>query len=947
MAGAAPTSKPAPFLKPLDLVDRGLLLAESSLSLVIVLAMVAMAVGESGVRLVAMALTKWGTQASVDSFLQKTSTFVRYAGDFLMHGTLWAAFLGASFATRGRRHLAIDVIGRLLPDRGRRTVAAIAATLGSFVAFTLASGIYGALKEASHLAANQIRDAAGMGLDPASIDRSFEFQYVIPAGFAMIAIRLLMHGFHEFVAAQRGDATSVAPVAEKKEGTDESSTEESAEESHPVLGAPVSYAGPKEIVIALIAMGLMLVPTLGSVVFKSLLACVLVASPILIVPLILRKKNNGNYDATLQRELDPEVEWKPAHLAVAAVGVVVVILLSRFGMASVPKIPIIAGVGFFFVMALLGAPLFTFLGGMAIFLWSHGTSSVAIQPLASAMEDALGPHFARMSVLPTIPIFTLAGYLMSESKTPQRLVRVARALLGSVPGGLAVVCLLASAFFTIFSGASGITIVAIGGLLYPALIKDKYPENFSLGLVTTGGALGITFPPCLPLIVYGIVAGLQEAPPGKERLELQKFLLAGIVPGVLLLGLLIVYAIVMGVVSKAPRSKFDAKEAAAALWEAKWELFLPVFLLGGLAKGIFNPSQAAAFTAFYVLIIEVFIYKDLSITRDLPRIVPESMVLVGAIFVKLCAATVLTAFFIDAQIADKLFESLTCGPQAMDYMRSHADSIGTCREAVDSLARQHLPSGGIINSQLSFLIALNFFLLVVGMLMDIFSAIVVIVPLIAGIALHFDINPYHLGIVFLLNLEIGYLMPPMGLNLFIAGFRFNKPVPVLYRMVLPFIGIFVVALLLTTYVPSLSLMMVPGQNQPQTTQTTQTNNGTTNATNNGAGANSGATADAGEAPLVPAGNCDVPGENESYDDFQRRCAAELSGDAAAAPATEPAAAEPSADCDVPRENESYADFAVRCHLNDSADTGAPAAEPAAPATDDAGSPSAGSDASAP
>ena len=432
-------------------------------------------------------------------------------------------------------------------------------------------------------------------------------------------------------------------------------------------------------------------------------------------------------------------------------------------------------------------------------------ATVRVMSLANSVEDALGPHFARMSVLPTIPVFTLAGYLMSESKTPQRLVRVARALLGFAPGGLGIVCIFASAFFTIFSGASGITIVAIGGLLLPALLKDGYPEKFSLGLVTTGGALGITFPPCLPLIVYGIVAGLQEVPPGHERLALDKFLLAGLRPGALLIGLLVVYAVVMGVRSKVPRSKFDMGEAVAALWEAKWELMLPIFLLGGLATGVFSPVNAAAFTAFYVFIIEVFLYKDLSLTRDLPRIVPDSMVLVGAIFVKLCAATVLTFYFVQAQTADRLFEALTCGPPAKAYLAAHADTMSTCREAVDALAEVGKNAGGIIDSPTTFLLALNVFLLVVGMLMDIFSAIVVIVPLIMGIAIHFNINPYHLGIVFLFNLEIGYLMPPMGLNLFIAGFRFNRPVPDLYRVVLPFIGIFTLALLITTYVPGLTV----------------------------------------------------------------------------------------------------------------------------------------------
>jgi tripartite ATP-independent transporter DctM subunit len=927
MAGAAPSAKPAPFLKPIDTIDRGVLLAESALSLVVVVAMVGMAVGESATRLIAMALTKWGSQALVDTFSQKSAPFSRYAGDFLMHGTLWAAFLGASFATRGRRHLAIDVLGRLLPERGRHFMSAVANTMGAVIAFALAKGIYGSLHEAAHQAAQQVQSARESGLDPSTVDKSFEFQFVIPAGFLLISLRLMLHGFHEFVAGYRNDKAPEKPA--DAEATDESKDDA---EAHAKLGPPVAYATVNEIVIAMIMLVAMIVPTIGTVVFKSLLVSVLLAAPTLLVPLALRKKAQGHYGPTLPREPDPVVQWQASHMAMAAVSVGVLLLAAKMGAGIIPKVPIGAGVAFFFCMALLGAPLFTFLGGMAIFLWLHGTTSVQPQALASAMEDALGPHFARMSVLPTIPVFTLAGYLMSESKTPQRLVRVARALLGAVPGGLAVVCLIASAFFTIFSGASGITIVAIGGLLYPALIRDKYPEKFSLGLVTTGGALGITFPPALPLIVYGIVAGLQEAPPGKERLELQKFMLAGLVPGVLLLGLLIVYAIIMGVLSKAPRSKFDAKEAASALWEAKWELLLPLFLLVGLAKGIFNPSQAAAFTAFYVLIIEVFIYKDLSITKDLPRIIPESMVLVGAIFVKLCAATVLTAFFIDAQVADKLFESLTCGPQAQAYMAAHTDSIGTCREAVNSLARQGLPSGGVINSSISFLIALNVFLLVVGMLMDIFSAIVVIVPLIAGLALHFDINPYHLGIVFLLNLEIGYLMPPMGLNLFIAGFRFNKPVPDLYRMVLPFIGIFAIALLATTYIPSLTLMMVPGQSASQTHTHSANTHANTNANTN---ANTTVTpvADSGAPAAGGATDCDLPREDESFEDFQRRCQGGGGGDSdGAAPATAAATPPASEDCDLPRESESYDAFVARCQPSGAADAGE-AADASAPTTE--------------
>jgi len=856
MAGAAPTARPAPFLRPLDLLDRGILLGETALSLVIVAIMVLVAVAESASRILV---------AAAPSMASFTLPITRVGGDILLNGTIWAAFLGASFATRDRKHLAIDAVGRLLPDRARRIVVGISATLGSIVAFMLAKGIFIALQHAGQSADEQLRSLRDAGAVSGAVDRSYEFHYIIPGGFYLIACRLALHAFHEFLAGFAGyQAAPPVPIPDTAP----------ASHSQP---APISHATLAEVVIAIAALIALTLATVRTTVFGQLGIAALFAIATLAVPLYLRWKATGATLPSVPREAPVPMAFQAQHVVAALAAWFAVGIAARFAFAHVPQIPTAWGVLFFAFMAILGAPLFTFLGGMALFLWLHGSPDVAVMSLPNAVEDALGPHFARMSVLPTIPVFTLAGYLMSESKTPQRLVRVARAFLGWMPGGLAIVCILASAFFTIFSGASGITIVAIGGLLLPALLRDKYPEKFSLGLVTTGGALGITFPPSLPLIVYGIVAGLQEVPPGHERLELQKFMLAGVVPGVLLIGLLAIYAYTQGVRMRVPRSTFNRQEALAALWDAKWELFLPFFLLGGLATGIFNPSQAAAFTAFYVFLIEVFVYKDLSISRDLPRIIPESMVLVGAIFVKLCAATILTAYFIQAQTADKLFEWLTCGPPAQAYWHAHSESIGTCREAVAILGSHGQGAGGIIDSKITFLLALNVFLLVVGMLMDIFSAIVVIVPLIAGIALHFDINPYHLGIVFLINLEIGYLMPPMGLNLFIAGFRFNRPVPDLYRTVLPFIAIFVIALGLTTYIPGLTLMSVPGQHGSDSHTAATSANGAAGPAAVGLGSDGGTSDGAGAGALPPPGNCDTPGESESFDDFERRCNVDTGG----------------------------------------------------------------------
>lgn len=408
------------------------------------------------------------------------------------------------------------------------------------------------------------------------------------------------------------------------------------------------------------------------------------------------------------------------------------------------------------ILALIGAPLFAIFGAASMLLFA-GLSDTSI---TGAANDVFSEKFADSPLLVTIPLFTFAGYVLAESGTPHRLVKLSRAWLGWMPGGLAMVCLVASAFFTTFTGGSGITIVAIGGLLYPALLSDKYEENFSLGLVTTGGSLGLLFPPSVPMIIYGVVAGIM----------IEKFFLAGLIPGIISVAALATYSSITGIRSQMPRTKFRGSEAIRSLWEAKWEALLPVALLGGMYSGLMRIHEAAAFTAIYTLVIEVFVYRDVSFRVDLPRIIRESMTLVGAILAILATAIGFTAFLIQARVPMMILDAME----------------------------------GFIESQVMFLIALNFFLIGVGMLMDIFSAIVVVVPLIVPIAERFGVDPYHLGIIFLLNLEIGYMTPPVGLNLFISSFRFNKPITQLYRAVLPFIGLLGIALILITYIPALS-----------------------------------------------------------------------------------------------------------------------------------------------
>ena len=409
------------------------------------------------------------------------------------------------------------------------------------------------------------------------------------------------------------------------------------------------------------------------------------------------------------------------------------------------------------ILALCGAPLFAIIGAVAMLAFGgEGVDSSAV--IVELYRIASNP------TLVAIPLFTFAGYMLAESKTPIRLVNLARAFFGFIPGGLAVVSLITCALFTAFTGASGVTIVALGGLLYPILLKEKYPERFSLGLLTTSGSLGLLFPPSLPLILYALIA----------KISIDKLFAAGIVPGILLVVVLAVYSIRQGKKWLVPKTPFAWSNAKSAMRAALWEIPLPFVVVGGIYSGMFTATEAAAVTAFYVFVVEVFIYKDLNLVKDIPRVMKDSMLLVGAILMILGTAFGLTNYLIDEQVPMRLFEL----------------------------------TQSLITSPLVFLIVLNLFLIVVGMMMDIFSAIIVVVPLIIPIATAYGVDPVHLGIIFLTNLEIGYLTPPVGLNLFISSLRFEKPVFSVVRATLPYIGILLIALIFITYMPGLSLWLV-------------------------------------------------------------------------------------------------------------------------------------------
>ena len=405
------------------------------------------------------------------------------------------------------------------------------------------------------------------------------------------------------------------------------------------------------------------------------------------------------------------------------------------------------------VATVLGVPAFVTLGGLALILfWRVG------DPIASVPID----HYSLVvnPSLPSMPLFTLAGYFLAEGGAPKRLVRVFGAVFGSIRGGPAMVTAAACAFFTSFTGGSGVTILALGGLLMPVLLAHRYTERNALGLITGAGSLGLLFPPCLPLILYAVVANV----------EIESMFLGGLLPGVVMVLAVAAWGMYCQSGGKQEMQKFDWKEARQSLWEAKWELMLPAVALVGLFGGFATAVEAAAATAFYAFLAETVFHRDLKLTTDVPRVMAECGLLVGGVLLILGVALGFTNYLITSEI--------------------------TSRAAEWTTARIHSPW--------VFLLALNLFLLIVGCLMDIYSAIVVQVPILVPIAKAFGIDPVHMGIIFLANLELGYLTPPVGLNLFLSSYRFHKPLPEVVRSVMPIVLVLGVGVLVITYVPWLT-----------------------------------------------------------------------------------------------------------------------------------------------
>jgi tripartite ATP-independent transporter DctM subunit len=453
---------------------------------------------------------------------------------------------------------------------------------------------------------------------------------------------------------------------------------------------------------------------------------------------------------------------RPADRAVrlaAVAGAALTVILIGLGMAidagvveymTFPGWLVWASLIALFAAAVMGAPIFVVIGGTALVLFLGEDVPVAAVPVETY-------RIVVSAAIPAIPLFTLTGYLLAETGAGERLVRLFRALVGWLPGGLPIVVTLVCAFFTTFTGASGATILALGGLLLPVLVLNRYPERFSLGLLTATGSIGLLFPPSLAVILYAVIA----------QVPIPDMFVAGIVPGAIMVGAVCLYGVWIGRSDETPRTPFDRDEALAAVNEAKWEIMLPVIVMVGLFGGYATLVESAAITVVYTLVVGLAIHRDLDFRGGLAGGVRKCVILIGGVFTILGVAMGLTNYMVDAEVPMR----------AAEWVEAN------------------------IGSKLVFLLALNVFLLIVGCLMDIFSAIAVVVPLILPIAAVFGVDPLHLGVIFLANLELGYLTPPVGINLFLSAYRFEKPVVEVWRAVLPFLLILALVVLLVTYVP--------------------------------------------------------------------------------------------------------------------------------------------------
>lgn len=708
-----------------------------------------------------------GYFANLFSWLQNASILVFFGGvsELAKRLTLWLALLGASVATGQGKHITVDVVLRLVSPRARVPVAVLGWLTAAIVSGFAAWGFFDNLAvEEFHVQADakasvkieRVIEDAGRNVSLAGRQLSLDVRS-LPKVLSGTPYAKWMTAAEWNTWLRSGDwsrfkAEDVKAFELPEDGSIDFRTP-----------AVTAVPGATEQVRMLLTPLLNLVFPFGLLVvaLRFLVRCVLA-----ITGWVEVDPDAAHGDADLEHAHDgataptghrdpvaadaKPAEKKGVRAALGAIGGIVAVLTAVGG-------PIVGGV---VLLALLGTPLFAILGGASELAWitHHDPSQQFLRRLA---PEVFGSRFAGSPILTTIPLFTFVGYLMAESKTPERLVRAATACVGWLPGGLAIVCVLASAVFTLFTGGSGVTIIAVGGLLYPALRQKGYDEKFALGLVTTGGSLGLLLPLSLPLLIYAMVTGLDFKLVNK----------AVVLPGALVLAFFAAYSIWYGVRNKLPRAELDLREIAVATWGFKWELGLFVLLGLSIASGMADIDEAAGLVALYILVVEVWIHRDLSLKKDLVKVAKGAMALAGAVILILAMANALINYVVQEHLPDRVLEAML--------------RVG-------------------LDKTWQFLLVMNVFLLVLGMVMDGLSAILVAVPLVLPFAAHFGLGPFHVAMMFVLNLELAFSCPPLGLNLFISSFRFNRPVVSLYRIAMPFVGLLAAALLVIMYVPRIS-----------------------------------------------------------------------------------------------------------------------------------------------
>jgi tripartite ATP-independent transporter DctM subunit len=661
--------------------------------------------------------------SNVLSWLQDGSLLTWFGGlrGVATRLTLVLAMVGAALATTMGRHVSIDFASKLVPARGRRWVSLFGGALAALVCATAGWGFFDFVAV----------DAFNVSASAAPMDkvRTVTATLTHDARLALQQLSLDVKMLPRVLGGAQWDHSLTA--AEWNEWLGDDAQLAALKESDDTAFRTPLLTVPGTPPRGLLTKELGLFVPLGLWWLALRFAMWLVAS--------LRTPS-------LQKEEESEGPWLKWTAGA---------LVSVFGLLGGPWAAVLA------LFAVLGVPLFAVMAGGAELAWW-----LADSPLNRLAPRVMDEQFAGSPVLVTIPLFTALGFVLAESKAPQRIVEASRALFGWMPGGLALVCLAASAFFTSLTGGSGVTIIAIGGLLYPALRSEGYPEKFSLGVVTTGGSLGLLLPPSLPILVYALVAGLEFTTAFK----------AGLLPAMLVLVVLGLWSARVGLQAKVPRSKFVARDALRALGVLKWELGIPLVILGGLATSMTSLEESAALALTWAVASALFVHKDLTL-RQLPRVFQQALALSGAVILILMMANALMNFVIDRQVPAHVLEGLL--------------ALG-------------------LTERWQFLVVLNVFLLVVGMVMDGFSALLVAVPLVLPFAAHFGLHPFHLAMMVLLNLELAFCMPPLGLNLFISSFRFERPVVSLYRSVLPFVALLTACLVAVMAVPWLSTALVQG-----------------------------------------------------------------------------------------------------------------------------------------